>query len=120
MKTIITLSFLLLAMTAGAQVCRTTATDHSRVIIGATGKPSAALIAGLFNARFDLGQNEIALIAGHPCVQAYYAVYDEDYHFITCGAVAKVKEGEYDIVKVGRPAEKCHVMLSVTPFIAQN
>lgn len=105
---------------AQAQVCRTPQVDHSRVIIGATDSLSTAVKAGLFNARFDVNRNEIAIIAGQPCIQAYYAVYDEDYRLITCGKVAKVKAGEYDIVKVGRPAEKCHVTFSSDPLIAHQ
>lgn len=120
MKKLFTLSFLLLSLAASAQVCRTPSVDHSRVIIGATDSLSTAVKAGLFNARFEVQRYEIAIIAGQPCIQAYYAVYDEDYRLITCGKVAKIKEGEYDIVKVGRPPEKCRVVLSVTPFIAHQ
>lgn len=120
MKTIITLSFLLLALSASSQVCRTPQVDHSRVIIGGSLHTSPAVFAGLFNARFEVQRNEIALIAGQPCVQAYYAVYDEDYRLITCGKVAKVKAGEYDIVKVGRLAEKCRVVFSVSPLFTSK
>lgn len=121
MKKIFTLSILLLSFLAvSAQDCRKNSVDHSRVIVGTTGKPSAALKAGLFNARFDLQANEIALIAGKPCTQAYYAVYDENYRFITCGTASMIKEGEVKIVKVDRPADKCRVVLSVSPYIVHQ
>lgn len=121
MKKIFTLSALLLSFLAvSAQDCMKTSVDHSRVIVGGSAKPSKAVYCGLFNARFDLGQNEIALIAGQPCTQAYYIVYDEEYRFIACGTASMIKEGEVKIVKVDRPADKCRVVLSVTPFIAQN
>lgn len=118
MKKLFTLSFILLALSASSQVCRTPAMDHSRVIVGGSLHTSHAVFAGLFNARFEVQRNEIALIAGQPCISAYYAIYDEDYRLITCGKVAKVKAGEYDIVKVGRPADRCRVVFSSTSLIA--
>ena len=119
MKTICTLSFLLLScMAASAQVCRAPQVDHSRVIIGGSTHTSNAVFAGLFNARFEVQRNEIAFIAGQPCISAYYAVYDENYRLIACGKVAILKEGGVQIVKVGRPAEKCRVSFSSSPLIA--
>lgn len=118
MKKLFTLSFLLLALSASSQVCRTPAVDHSRVIIGVSTHTSPSVFAGLFNARFNVQRNEIAFIAGRPCISAYYAVYDEDYRLITCGKVAILNEGGVQIVKVGRPAEKCRVVFSLTPLIA--
>jgi len=118
MKKLFTLSFLFLAITASAQVCRTPQIDHSRVIIGGSAHTSPAVFAGLFNARFDVQRNEIALIAGQPCISAYYVIYDEDYRLITCGKVAILDEGEVKIVKVGRPAEKCRLVFSSAPLIA--
>lgn len=121
MKKLFTLSFLLFSLAASAQVCRTPATDHSRVIIGATDSLSTAVKAGLFNARFDVQRNEIALVAGQPCTAAYYAVYDEDYRVvIACGVFTKLKAGEVEIVKVGRPAEKCRVVVSGSKSVAKQ
>lgn len=117
MKRIFTLSFFILAGLMASAQCQTQV-DHSRVIIGGSLHTSPAVFAGLFNARFEVQRNEIALIAGQPCISAYYAIYDEDYRLIACGKVVKVKAGEYDIVKVGRPAEKCRVVFSSTPLIA--
>lgn len=120
MKRIFTLSaFLLSCLFASAQVCETR-TDNSRVIVGLTEVNSPAVHAGLHNARFDVQSNQIALVAGHPCVSAYYAIYDENYRLITCGVFSKMRAGEIEIVKVGRPADKCRVVVSGSPLIAQK
>ena len=116
MKRIFTLSIFLLAGIFAQAQCQTKV-DHSRVIVGNV-TPTAEVYDGLFEAKYRLQDNQIALVAGQNCTAAYYAIYDEDYRLIICGKVAKIKAGEYDIIKVGRPAEKCHVFFSQTPLIA--
>ena len=119
MKRIFTLSTLLLAGFFAQAQCQTKV-DHSRVVVG-NATPTAEVYDGLFEAKYRLQEGQIALVAGQPCTAAYYAVYDEEYRVvIACGVFSKLKAGEVEIVKVGRPAEKCHVVVSVSPSIVKQ
>lgn len=118
MKRIFTLSaFLLAGLLAQAQ-CQTNV-DHSRVIVGNI-TPTAEVYDGLFEAKYRLQDNQIALVAGQPCTAAYYVIYDSCGRVLRCGKVAMLKAGQVEYVKTGQPAEKCRVELSVTPYIVHQ
>lgn len=119
MKKLFTLSAILLAGLMAQAQCETKV-DHSRVIVGNV-TPTTEVYDGLFEAKYRLQEGQIALVAGQPCSAAYYTVYDEEYRVvIACGVFSKLKAGEVEIVKVGRPAEKCRVVFSETPLIASK
>lgn len=116
MKKLFTLSFLLLPFLASAQV----KTDVSRVIVGAVTMVSPELSAGLKQARYKVGDYQIALISARPFTSCFYVIYDLSGRVVSSGKFVKRYAGEMEIKNVYALASECRVVLSDKPLIANN
>lgn len=106
MKKLFTLSALILScLLAQAQV----KTDCSRVIVGAVTTISPDLAKGLKQARYKLGNYQIALISSKPFTSCYYTIYDLSGRVICSGPFMKRHAGEVQYFNIGVLANECRV-----------
>lgn len=113
MKKLSTLVLILLScLLAGAQV----KTDCSRVIVGNVTTVSPDLAKGLKQARYKVGNYQIALVSARPFTSCYYIIYNATGEIVSSGRFVKRYIGEYEIKNISVLASECHVQLSDRPI----
>lgn len=114
MKKLFTLTIVLLScLLAGAQV----KTDCSRVIVGAVSTVSPDLAKGLKQARYKVGNYQVALVSARPFTSCYYIIYNATGEIVSSGRFVKRYAGEYEIKNVSVLASDCRVQLSDRPIV---
>jgi hypothetical protein len=97
MKKLSTLIIVLLScLLSQAQV----KTDVSRVIVGAVTTVSPELAKGLKQARYKVGNYQIALVSARPFTSCYYTIYNCAGQVLSSGRFVKRYAGEYEIKNV--------------------
>lgn len=117
MKKLLILSALLhCGLLTSAQKC-TPVIDNSRLIVGITEHPSAAVYDGLFNARYDVRRRagQIVLIAGKDLISVHYEIYNTAGQLMADGEL-NMKAGEYELLNVGVRLDSCRFVFSPSPI----
>lgn len=109
MKKLFTLSFLLMALTAGAQ----NKPKESAIVIGTTSF-TPAVSDFVYRAYLTTKPGQVALVAGKANVKVYYTILSPDNKVVATDVFRENKAGAFKLINLGGN----HITFSSTPLIA--
>lgn len=114
MKTLITLSIVLLSALYGKAQTKT-----DKVLLIGISKVTPDVKDGLFKAHMQRNGNQVALVSACSFQSTYYAIYDAQGRIVRTGKFTKRHAGEYDLVDIGPHPCGYNIAFSNHPIVTR-
>jgi len=118
MKTIITISIVLLSALCGNAQVKQELTDN--VLIVGIDQVTPAIKDGIFKARIQQTAHRLAMISGASFQSTYYTVYTASGRAIKSAKFSHRNAGELELIDIGTPPAGCSIVFSNKPVIVNS